>query len=177
MINKEQLKKICPYGNIEKLEQYSKCINSIAPKYGIDTLLRLRHFIAQIAHESGSFNYVQEIDSGEAYEGRKDLGNTFKGDGVRFKGRGLIQITGRSNYLFCSRALFGDDRLLRNPEILEQPQYAIESACWFWKVKKLNVMADANDIVSITRRINGGQNGLAERIAFYEKTKLYIKTL
>jgi putative chitinase len=79
----------------------------------------------------------------------------------------LIQITGRDNYLACSKALFGDDRLLRTPELLEQAEWACKSAAWFWNSRNLNVLADSEDFVGVTRRINGGTNGLAERQAFY----------
>lgn len=152
-------------------------------EYGIDTAQRIGGFIAQTAEESANYSAVVEFDSGAAYEGRKDLGNTQPGDGVKFKGRGIIQITGRLNYLSCSHALFGDDRLLTNPEILEQPEFAVASACWFWtKVKGLNVICDkAEDwtifsnhfqktytkIQWITILINGGLNGIADRTANY----------
>ena len=93
-------------------------------------------FIAQIGHESGQLKYSEEIASGKAYEGRKDLGNTQQGDGVKFKGRGLIQITGRFNYIQLSKDL-GED-FIKNPELLSTPKYAVQSACWFWNKNKLN---------------------------------------
>src|SRR5258707_58804 len=93
-------------------------------------------FLAQIAHESGELRYVHEIASGEAYEGRHDLGNTEAGDGVRFKGRGLIQVTGRANYAACGLAL--DLPLLFHPELLESPDNACRSAAWFWDKHGLN---------------------------------------
>lgn len=138
------------------------------PQYGIDTDLRASAFLAQIGHESLQLIYTAEIASGVRYEGRADLGNTEPGDGKRFKGRGLIQITGRANYAACSQALFNDDRLLQFPELLEDPRYAVHSACWFWQKHGLNELADKRDFRTITRRINGGFNGLAERTAFYE---------
>ncbi|WP_212590530.1 glycoside hydrolase family 19 protein [Williamwhitmania taraxaci] len=142
--------------------------------FEISTPLRIRHFIAQLAHESGSFQYVREIASGNAYEGRKDLGNVNAGDGVKFKGRGLIQITGRANYEKCSLALFGDRRLLDNPELLELPDNAVKSAAWFWQSHGLNALADKDDIRAITKRINGGYNGLVDRMAFYDIAKTSI---
>lgn len=100
-------------------------------RYGIVDRLRICHFLAQIAHESGELRYTRELASGKEYEGRKDLGNTQKGDGVRYKGRGLIQITGRANYKQISKATGVDFE--NHPEWLEWPQWATMSACWFWK--------------------------------------------
>ena len=168
----EILKKVCIYANKINLANYIPFLNELMPKYHIDTLLRVRHFIAQVAQESGSFQYVEEIASGEAYEGRKDLGNIYPGDGKKFKGRGLIQITGRFNY----ERLYNDFNMdcVNHPELLKQPKYAVESACWFWRLKDLNKLADIDDIRGITRIINGGYNGLAERINFYKLAEKYI---
>lgn len=135
-------------------------------QYGIDTPVRQAAFLSQLAHESGRFYYVEEIASGKAYEGRKDLGNTQPGDGVRFKGRGLIQLTGRSNYRQLSQQLGVDFE--NNPELLKTPQYAVQSACWFWDSRNLNELADVRDIRAITKRINGGYNGFADREALYK---------
>ncbi|BBL75414.1 peptidoglycan-binding protein [Methylomagnum ishizawai] len=131
-------------------------------RYGIDTPSRMADFLAQLGHESGSLAYVEEIASGAAYEGRKDLGNTRPGDGKRFKGRGLIQITGRANYAAAGSALGID--LLANPERLEEPEFAALSAAWFWRSKGLNELSDLGDFDRITRRINGGTNGAADRL-------------
>ena len=166
---KESFKKHATDANVAKFADH---LEELMPKYGIDTPLRQRHFIAQLLHESGGFRYVRELASGAAYEGRTDLGNVVKGDGVKFKGRGLIQITGRYNYRKLSWALFGDDRLLETPEILEEPSYAVESACWFWKTNNLNAHADKDNIVAITRRINGGLNGLSERKKYYDNLNM-----
>jgi putative chitinase len=139
-------------------------------------LARKSAFIAQIAHESGQFNYVTEIASGSAYEGRKDLGNTIVGDGVKFKGRGLIQITGRANYGLCSTALTGSSHtFIDNPELLATPLYACLSAGWYWNSRGLNTLADMGDFMGITKRINGGTNGLASRLEFWERAKKSIK--
>jgi Predicted chitinase len=135
--------------------------------YNIVGRLREASFLSQIIHESGSFRYVREISSGEAYEGRKDLGNIYKGDGARFKGRGLIQITGRTNYEALSKDLGID--FVSNPALLEQPVNAVRSACWFWDKKNLNRFADAGDNITITRRINGGTNGITERMYYYDR--------
>lgn len=136
----------------------------------IITRLCVAAFLAQVGHESGSLVYTKELGGPSyfaKYEGRKDLGNTQPGDGAKFCGRGLIQITGRANYRICSLAMFGDERLLATPELLEKPDYAVRSAVWFWTTTGLNVMAEAGRITDITKRINGGTNGLEDRKARY----------
>jgi len=139
-------------------------------EYEINTPRRQCAFLAQVAHESGSLRYVRELASGAAYEFRKDLGNTMAGDGKRYKGRGLIQITGRSNYRLCSLALYGQaEMLLAKPELLEAVTPACHSAGWFWQSNKLNALADENDFTRITLRINGGQNGAADRMIHYQR--------
>jgi putative chitinase len=136
----------------------------------INTRLCQAAFLAQIGHESGSLLYSKELGGPSyfaKYDGRKDLGNTQPGDGARFAGRGLIQVTGRANYVKCSQALFGDDRLLKNPELLEQPEWAAKSAAWYWSTRNLNALADQDRFTDITRAINGGTNGLEDRKARY----------
>jgi putative chitinase len=133
-------------------------------KNGINTPLRVAHFMAQLSHESGGFKYLKELGNDayfNKYDGRKDLGNIQKGDGLRFKGRGYIQITGRSNYTQLSKDLNID--FLNNPELLEQEANAILASCWFWNKKGLNAYADKDDITTITKRINGGVNGFEDR--------------
>ncbi|MBJ2290159.1 glycoside hydrolase family 19 protein [Pseudomonas sp. MF5691] len=143
---------------------------------------RMAAFIAQVGHESGELRYVREL-GGERYLSKYDtgalaarLGNTpdADGDGQKYRGRGLIQITGRRNYLACSRALFGDERLLHFPELLEQPQWAAESAAWFWHSNGLNELADQDQFTTITRRINGGLNGLEHRQQLWEKARAVL---
>jgi putative chitinase len=145
----------------------AKWFNEYADQYQVNTPLRIAAFLAQVIHESGSFKYLRELASGKAYEGRKDLGNDFQGDGAKYKGRGYIQITGRSNYAALSKDFFGDDRLIHNPELLATPQYGMQSAFWFWERKDLNALADTQSFKPITRRINGGVNGFEDRIHFY----------
>ena len=142
-------------------------LNITMLNYKINTTLRQSAFIAQVGHESGRLQYVRELASGKAYEGRKDLGNIDSGDGVKFKGRGLIQITGRTNYKLCGDALNLD--LINHPELLELPINTALSAGWFWYTRKLNALADKPDFKKITRVINGGLNGESEREAFYQK--------
>ena len=141
-------------------------LNAAMLEFGITTPARQLSFLAQLAHESGQLVYVRELASGAAYEGRKDLGNTQPGDGMRFRGRGLIQVTGRTNYAACGKALGLD--LLAKPEMLEQTVNACRSAGWFWQSRGLNALADAGDQVAVTRRVNGGANGLAERLALFK---------
>lgn len=138
--------------------------------YGIlDTGLRLAHFMGQCAHESGGFRYMEEIASGAAYEGRADLGNTQPGDGRRYKGRGPIQLTGRSNYRRVGR-LIGID-LESNPEIVARPSIGLLVGCVYWDGRKLNAKADADDLLGLTRAINGGTNGLEDRKVRTAKAK------
>lgn len=189
MITSEQLKAIIPLAKKVSIAAFSLPLNTYMPKYGIVSARQEAAFIAQLAHESASLRYVREIASGKRYEGRKDLGNIYPGDGVKFKGRGLIQLTGRSNYRDVSLALFKDLRLLTTPDLLAQPKYAVQSACWYWQSRDLGEIADEPDdkrhlIIRIKKpkivltpfdyisfRINGGFNGLEQRRAFYEKAR------
>lgn len=144
-------------------------LNAAMTEFEINTPRRTAAFLAQIAHESGSFIYVREIASGDAYEGRADLGNTEPGDGRRFRGRGWIQITGRSNYRDCGAALGVD--LVGSPELLERYGLASRSAGWFWKTKGLNELADVEDFRKITLRINGGLTHYGERVLMWARAK------
>lgn len=132
------------------------------PAAGIlDSEMRLAHFIAQVGHESDGFNAMEEYASGGAYEGRADLGNTQPGDGKRYKGRGPIQVTGRTNYRRYGRKLGID--LERRPELASAPSIGLLVSVAYWTDKRLNLLADADDLDGITRRINGGLTGLADR--------------
>lgn len=168
MITAPMLRQIMPQAG-GRADIYAIPLHDAMEKFGIDTPARQSAFIAQLAHESGQFRYVRELASGQAYEGRADLGNTEFGDGVRYKGRGLIQITGRANYAKCGDGLGLD--LIASPELLELPHPACDSAAWFWQSRNLNALADEGDFVRITKRINGGTNGLADRMAFYAAAK------
>jgi putative chitinase len=165
MISLDQLKQILPLSG-RRAATFCQPLNDAMREFGIDTPARQASFIAQVGHESGQFVYVREIASGSAYEGRADLGNTHPGDGVRYKGRGLIQVTGRANYTACMLAL--DIDCVEHPELLEQPVNACRSAAWFWKAHGLNELADAGDQKAVCKRVNGGYNGLAERLAFFD---------
>lgn len=141
--------------------------------YEINTPLRENHFIAQVAHESGEFKYMEELASGDSYDARTDLGNTpqVDGDGRKYKGRGLIQLTGANNYYKCGKAL--GVNLMENPKLLSTPEYASRSACWFWWAFGLNPLADLDKFVSITKRINGGTNGITDRKKYLDRAMEY----
>lgn len=174
MIDLFILKDICRSVKSRTLEPWVEHINAAMEEFDVTTAKRQAAFLAQIAHESGEFRYVRELASGEAYEGRSDLGNTQPGDGVRFRGRGLIQITGRANYAACAAALGLD--LLDHPEQLESYQHAARSAGWFWKSRGLSELADRDDFRRITKLINGGFTHYAERTMYWERAKSALNT-
>lgn len=174
MISVAQLRQVMPFAGDRALV-FAGPLGAAMEAHGIDTPARQAAFLAQVAHESGHLRYVRELADGSAYDtGRlaARLGNTPEDDddGERYKGRGLLQITGRANYRACSVALFDDaDLLLDHPELLELPAHAAMSAAWFWSSRGLNVLADRGEIETITRRINGGTNGLKDRLACYDR--------
>jgi putative chitinase len=169
VISSFELRRIMPYAG-QRVSAFIKPLNDAMDEFEISqSPARVCAFLAQVAHESGELRYVREIASGEEYEGRADLGNTEPGDGVKFKGRGLIQITGRSNYRDCGDALGVD--LISSPELLERPDLACRSAGWFWQKHGLNSIADNGGFELITRRINGGLNGYADRMAYLHRAQ------
>lgn len=137
--------------------------------------LRVAHFIGQTAHESGNYRYMQEL-GGPAYfaryDGRKDLGNTKPGDGARYHGRGVIQLTGRANYTVYGAALGLD--FVNDPDQVAKPKIGLLVACRYWSVNGLNALADADQLTKITRKINGGTNGIEDRKALIAKAKALI---
>jgi putative chitinase len=147
-------------------------LNSAMAEFHIDTLLRQACFLAQVAHESGSLRYTAEIwgptDAQRGYEGRADLGNTHIGDGRRFLGRGLLQITGRANTTECLKAL---GRNVEDVGYLETPLGASRTAAWYWHSRGLNDVADQGSFGTITKKINGGFNGLDDRIRHYVRCR------
>lgn len=165
-MTKELLQKCLPHATPENISKYGDKLILAMIDFEIDAPRRQAAFLAQIAHESGSLKYTEEIASGEAYEGRKDLGNVIEGDGVRFKGRGLMQITGRTNYSILSKELQYD--FVNDPESLSRPGPACFSAAWFWWSHHLNRLADIDAFDKITQKINGGFNGKAERDKAWE---------
>jgi putative chitinase len=177
MITVDQLHAICPRTARARLEQFVDALNDAMAEFEINTRARQAAFLPEVAHETGGFVYLKELwgptPEQQRYEppGHKaeTLGNTQSGDGFRYRGRGLIQITGRANYRDCGLAL--GLPLEDEPELLEHPIAACRSAAWFWKSHGLNALADAGDFERITRKINGGLNGQADRLALWETAK------
>ncbi|HUC11866.1 MAG TPA: peptidoglycan-binding protein [Stellaceae bacterium] len=143
-------------------------------QFAIDNVLRVAHFLAQTCHESDGFCTTVEYASGQEYEGRRDLGNTQPGDGVRYKGRGLIQLTGRTNYQNYGDLL--QLNLVGDPDLASEPATSLKIACEYWQQHKLNGFADRDDIETITRRINGGLNGLESRRTYLAKAKTALSS-
>lgn len=158
---------------LDRAAEWLPFIERAMAEFDINTPARQTMFLAQIGHESGSLRWSVEIwgptPAQSRYEGRKDLGNVQAGDGSRFRGRGLIQTTGRANYEATSKALGVD--VVARPELLGLPELAARSAGWWWKAHGLNEIADTGNVLQATRRINGGTNGLEDRVARYEAAK------
>lgn len=186
----EQLTAIMPHGAAAgRLSSRVEAYNEAFPKYGITDLSVIACFFGQVAVESGEFRYNRELGDAEyfaRYNGRLDLGNIQPGDGPRFFGRGDIQCTGRLNYTeytkFC-QARGEEVDFIANPSLVENLPYAADVACWFWRGKPsspeviletgrpgdLNPLGLVRDVRSITRKVNGGYNHLAERIAYTDR--------
>jgi putative chitinase len=161
--------KVEPRGKAWIVDGLADQMELLATKFGIDTPLRQQHFLAQCAHESDHFQTTREYASGKAYEGRRDLGNTRKGDGERYRGRGLIQLTGRFNYEAASKAL--GEPYVEEPNLVELfPAAAIVSG-WFWAKNDINKHADRDDVRAVTKVVNGGLNGLDSRVAALKSAK------
>ena len=143
--------------------------------YDITSRLRIAHFLGQTCEESAGYRTTEEFASGREYEGRQDLGNTQKGDGPRYKGRGLLQLTGRANYADYGKALGVD--LVNNPTLAAQPALSLKIACEYWKRHDINADCDRDDAQAVTRKVNGGLNGLSDRIAFTQKAKTAVARL
>ncbi|HET7851720.1 MAG TPA: peptidoglycan-binding protein [Methyloceanibacter sp.] len=153
----------------EIIKEAGQVLQATLEAYEINTRLRIAHFLGQTCHESAGFRTTEEFASGAAYEGRKDLGNVKKGDGRRYKGRGLLQLTGRANYAEYGKALGVD--LENNPAMAAEPALSLKIACEYWKRRKLNADCDRDDIRATTRKINGGLNGLKDRSNYIRKAK------
>lgn len=200
MITEQNFKTIIPDVNWDYANTYIPLFDTVLNKYGIDTPLRKAHFLAQVAHESGGFKFVKEnlnysakalygvfrkyfptIEAANAYArqpekiankvyaNRMGNGTEASGDGWNYRGRGLIQLTGTSNYQALSDAT-GQD-FITNPSNVAKPEWALTSACWFWQKRNINKYADADDIHMVTKRINGGYNGLQNRQHFLDEFK------
>lgn len=145
-----------------------KDLNLCLTTFKINTNLRISHFLSQCAHESGGLKWLSELATGEAYEGRKDLGNTQLGDGKRFKGAGAIQLTGRTNYQKLAD-FTGDNRVMEGVDYVSL-KYPFTSAGVWWETNKMNELCDQNPSVEqVTRKVNGGINGLSDRLKWYSK--------
>lgn len=173
VLTREQLKQISPNTPDVRIDTFIPYLNTYMPQYGIDTVNEIASFLAQVLHESGGLKWLREIwgptPAQARYEGRTDLGNTVKGDGKKFMGRGLIQLTGRANYLKMSKDLFGDSRLLQNPDLLSTAEYAVKSACIYWQWRKMDLIDDDLDIRAETKKVNGGYNGLDDRGKYFNR--------
>ena len=181
-ITQKQLLDAVPGLYKARLDEFVASFNMFHAYFGLNTRDRIIHYLAQVFHESGSLRYVEELSSGAQYEGRKDLGNTQKGDGKRFKGRGFIQLTGRKNYQDFYNDEWCSDNIVAYPNLVSNFPLNQMVSMWFWDRNNLNDLADLDngangeDIVKkITRKVNGGYNGLDERVKFYQKFKKIFK--
>lgn len=178
-IGKDFIMAVAPRFSGDRAAAQKRIVEAIAPvfaatldRYQIDTLLRIAHFMGQVTHECAGFRTTEEFADGSAYEGRRDLGNLHRGDGPRYKGRGLLQLTGRANYRRLGAVLglpLEDD-----PELAGDPVISLRIACEYWKDRRINDPADRDDLVTVTRRVNGGTNGLADRGEYLKKAKVAL---
>lgn len=156
---------------LARYEELCPAFNEAMIAAGVNTVLRARMWCAQLGHESAGLFYMEEIADGSAYNGRTDLGNTQPGDGPRFKGRGPIQLTGRSNYTRCSAWAFEHGLVPTRTYFVDHPTeaasdlYGFVGAVWYWTVARpdLNTASDQGDLTWATRMINGGTNGIDDR--------------
>lgn len=157
------------------MQPLADAMNEFFPKYGITTEKRVEHFLAQALHEADGFHTLEEYASGDAYDTRTDLGNTPQkdGDGRKYKGRGIFQTTGRTNYKAAGTKMGID--ALANPELLATPRYAVWAACIYWDSHGLSKYADADDAKTITKKINGGLNGYEDRLVYLGRVRQAIK--
>lgn len=165
-----ELKKIMPKAKDANITKYLPSLNQAMALFEINTPKRQSAFLAQLAVETGDLKYDTELASGDAYEGRKNLGNTQPGDGPRYKGRGLLQLTGRANYTSMTKklnALGINVNLVDTPELATRPDISAIIAAQYFKDRNLNRFSDAGNIVAVSRGVNGGDNGLDHRIAVY----------
>ena len=170
-ISKEQLAFIMRGAKSQDIDTFTEPLNKVMERYEINTPIRIAHFLAQAGHESGSLRYKEEIASGAAYEGRADLGNIHPGDGRKFKGHGLIQLTGRHNHTQYANFV-GDPDLIIHPErIGKEPLHSAGAAGWYWMTRKINPLADQDNLIAVTKKVNGGTNGLEDRRGYLTRAK------
>jgi putative chitinase len=173
-ITVEQLKRIAPLGKPSLLSGFCDTLNNEGKQWGLTSPLVIMHFVAQCAHESDGFRTFEEYASGDRYDTRTDLGNTPEkdGDGRLYKGRGPIQITGKANYAAASEAIGVD--YLKNPSWAAGPVNGTRIAMWYWWSRNLSRLALIDDIFGITKKINGGTNGLEARKKYLERAKRFL---
>lgn len=167
-ITASQIRQMMPNAG-GRLDAHIPHIIAAMDEGNINTPQRVAAFLAQLAHESGEFRYMEELADGSDYEGRADLGNTQPGDGPRFKGHGPIQITGRANHKACGDALGLD--LIAEPRLLTMPEHGTRSAVWYWNRHNLSKLADMDWFKTMTRFINGGYNGLSDRRNYWDRNR------
>lgn len=167
----------CTGARIDIARTFAPFVTDAMNEFGIDTPQRQAAFLAQVGHESGGLRFLTELwgptKSQQGYEGRVDLGNTMPGDGFRYRGRGLLQVTGRANYKRMGLALGID--LETTPDLLSTPKLAARSAGCFWKSHGLNTYADLGEFEKLTRRINGGLNGIDDRRRLWGAAQTALK--
>ena len=179
-LTKQMLLRAIPSLYLGRADEFVASFNQWAIPFGINNTKRMVHYLAQVFHESGQLKYVEEIASGKAYEGRKDLGNVVPGDGMLFKGRGYIQLTGRKNYALFNACDVVTQDVIAKPELVAEFPLNQIASMWFWQTNGLNELADRDidgskkgeDIVRlITKKVNGGTNGLSQRLYYYRRFK------
>ncbi len=163
-VTTERLRRLVPSAKPDIIAGVAAGFDALAATAGVTTRLRICHLLAQAAHETDGFRTLQEYGGPSyfaRYEGRRDLGNIVAGDGARYHGRGIFQLTGRANYRRFGLAVGVD--LEREPERAKEPDISLRVAFAYWRERGCNAAADADDVVAVTKLINGGRNGLAER--------------
>lgn len=171
-VTREYLLAIMPTAK-DKVDKYLPYINGYADMFNINTPNRMANFLVQVAHETAELVYMRELGNAaycykyEVGKLGKMLGNTKKGDGYRYKGRGFLHLTGRANYQAYTDSRYCKGNVVESPQLLEQPLGAVKSGMWYWLIHGLNALADKNDIVGITKVINGGTNGLESRKKYW----------
>ncbi|HBF06179.1 MAG TPA: hypothetical protein DDW28_08855 [Prevotella sp.] len=174
-VTREQMLAII--GDGQRTDYFLHYINAWATTFGINTPLRMAHFLAQVCHETNGFKLLREVGKpcyfNKYEQGKlaKMLGNTQKGDGTKYKGRGLLMLTGRANYEAYQNSGYCTGDIMTNPEWLEKPLGAVKSGMWYWWKKGLNALADKDNILGVTKKINGGTNGLDSRKKWLVKCK------
>lgn len=200
-LTQAQLAEIMPHASEDDIRHFVAALNEELPRFELNSLNRVAHFVAQIAHESGSFKFKSENLNYSApalravfgkyftsqamaeqyarqpenianlvYANRMGNGDVESGDGWRYRGRGLIQLTGKDNYRACGEAVGVD--LVSEPDIVaEDPKLSVAAACWYWQKRNINECADRDDVVAVTKKINGGTHGLEDRRVFLNRCK------